>query len=134
MVRLICDFSFVCNYVEQFYSDEDRDAAELVNKCISPAVNDDPILVISCLTIEQARKAFPERPLILDSLFDICEKSDVEIEDRIDLLTKLAAIYEIEDESTYVLAEDSYIISSINNTSHNAISIKKALELLKESD
>jgi len=130
-MKLICDFSFISNYVEKFFSD-DRKSASIINSAISPFLDGKPILVISCDTIEELREIYSGRELLLDTVFDLCDKSDIDLDDRVDSLIKNAAIYEVTDEDTYVIAEDNFIINSINKTTHKAISINKAIELLKE--
>ncbi len=129
-MKLICDFSFVNNYVENFFSNNERCSASIVNSAITPHLRGTPLLVISYATISELIKLYPERRLVLDSFFDLCQKSEMSL-DRIQSLIKMAAITEIEDRETYVLAEDSYIINEVNKTSHKAITLNEARELLK---
>lgn len=131
-MRLICDFSFIYDYAENFFSDENRNSATIVNSAISQHIKGTPILVISYQTIGELNNIYGDRELMLDTIFGVCKKEDISICNRVDSLIKLAALYEIEDEDTYILAEDNYIINEINKTTHKAISIKEALKLLKE--
>lgn len=130
-MKLICDFSFVNNYAKNFFSNEDRASATIINSSIAPHLKGEPILVISYQTIGELYKIYGDRWLMLETVFDLCEKSEISISDGKENLIKMAAIYEIEDEDTYVLADDDYIIKEINKTTHKAVSIKKALELLE---
>lgn len=132
-MKLICDLSFVEDYIKNFYSNVNRDSANIVNKSISPFLQGNPILVISLYTIEKLNKLYPERKLILDTFFGLCEKSDIDFEGKIEVLIKMAAIYEIQDKETYIVSDDDYIIQIVNKTSHKAISIKTALEKINSS-
>ena len=127
-MKLICDLSFIDNYVKNFYSNLERDSASIVNKSISPSLEGHPILVISLSTVEELINLYPERRLVLDTIFGICEIVDIDMDNRIEILKKIVAVYEIEDKETYVVADDDYVIKEINKTSHKAISIKTALE------
>jgi len=131
-MKLICDFSFVNDYAENFFSDEDRGSATIINSSIVPHLRGKPILAISFQTMDELYKIHSGRELMLDTVFDLCEKFDIALNDRMENLIKMAAICEIEDEETYVLAEDDYIINEINKTTHKAISIEKALEILRD--
>lgn len=133
-MKFICDFSFVNDYAENFSSDEERGSATIINSAIVPHLRGNPILVISCQTMEELYKIYGNRELMLETVFDLCIKSDIPLCDRTDNLVKTAAIYEIEDKETYVLSDDDYIIKAINKTTHKAVTIKEALELLKSKN
>lgn len=130
-MRFVCDFSFVNDYVENFFSNDDRGSATVINSSISPHLKGTSLLIISCNTIEELYKIHSDRELVLETVFDLCEKSEIMIKDRKESLIKMAAISEIDDKETYVLANDAYIIKEINKTTHKAISITEALDLLK---
>ena len=131
-MKLICDFSFINNYVENFFSDEERDSAKIVNSSIRPSLQGDKILVISCETMDELNKIYRDRQFVLDTVYDLCEKVEIPLKDRIQCLIKIAAVYEIKDKDTFILAEDSYVLSEINKTTHKAISINKAIDFLKQ--
>ena len=128
MVKFVLDISFIVNYVEHFYSEDNCN--KILNNALQSFLNDDPMLIVSIQVIEQARQFFPERILVLDSLFGLCGKENVEGKDKIDTLIKLCAISEVKDKETYVLADDGFIISSVNKTTHKAKNIQEAKEIL----
>ncbi len=128
MTKFILDISFVLHYVDSFYSD--NNVNKMLDIALSSFTNGKPIFIIPLVVIEQAKEIYPERTLVLDSLFGLCEKTDVESSDKIDTLIKICAIYEIDDNTTYVLADDNFIIQNINKTTHKAINIGQAREIL----
>lgn len=133
-MKFICDFSFISDYVENFFSNNDRKSANIVNSSITPYLQGKPLLVVSYVTIKELKEIFDERILVLDSLFSTCEKSDINRGNRIQDLIKMAAISEIEDKETYILVDDSYIKEIINKTTHKAVLISEATTLLRNKN
>lgn len=131
MVKLVLDMSFIMHYVENFYSDNNRESARILNEMITPALNGKPSLVVSCKTMEDALNLYPGRELVLATLFDLCEKSSIVSPNGVDTLLKIVAVSEIDDKDTYVVSDDGFVISEVNKTSHKALSIKDAFDLVK---
>ena len=129
MVKFILDISFVVNYVENFYSD--NHCGKILDKALPSFMIGDPMLMVTVEIIKQAKELYPERILVLDTLFGMCHIIDVKGKDKIDTLIKSCAISEVWDKETHVLADDSFIIDAINKTTHRAISIETAKEILK---
>lgn len=134
MVKFILDLSFVIKYadVDTFYSDENN--SKFLDKALPEFTSGNPMFIIPLEVIEEAKCIFPERILVLDSLFGLCEKSDIKGADKIDTLIKVCAVYEVVDAKTYVLANDEFIINSISTTTHKAVNIKQAKEILGISE
>ena len=130
MVKFVIDLSFVIHYVEvdKFYSDEHL--GKMLDKAVPRFTMNNPLFTISIDVIEKAKIMYPERHLVLDSLFGLCKKEDVNGDHVIDTLVKLAAICEVDDKETYVISDDKFIINSLNKTTHKAIDIKRAKEIL----
>ena len=128
MVKFILDISFVERYVEKFYSEDN--CSEILDKALPSFLEDNPMLVVSIDVIEQSRARYPKRILVLDTLFGLCGKENVRGEDRADTLIKLCAICEVKDKETHVIAEDTFIIDSINKTTHQAKNIEEAKKIL----
>lgn len=103
-----------------------------MDSAISPFLEGRPILVISCDVIDELKELYSDRILVLDSFFGLCDKFDISLKGRIENLIKITAMYEVEDKDTYVVADDDYIIKSVNKTTHKAISVNEAIKLLKE--
>lgn len=129
MVKFVIDSSFVTNYVEKFYSDDHL--GKMLDKAVPSFTSGEPLFTVSIDTIEKAKRQFPKRGFVLDSLFNLCRKEDVGGDGDVDTLIKLCAICEVDDEETYVVSEDSFIINSINRTTHKAITIEEAKKILK---
>lgn len=130
MVKFVIDLSFVINYVEidNFYSDENL--GKMLDKAIARFIDGNPLFTISIDVIEKAKKMYPERHLVLDSLFGSCKKEDIDTDGKVDTLIKLAAICEVEDGETYVVSTDAFVRKEINNTTHKAITIEEAKKIL----
>ncbi|MEX0596615.1 MAG: hypothetical protein WD512_08950, partial [Candidatus Paceibacterota bacterium] len=63
-MKFVCDFSFVNNYAENFFSNEDRNSATIINSSITPHLQGNPLLVISSKTINELYKIYGDRWLM----------------------------------------------------------------------
>ena len=134
MVKLICDFSFGSHYVENFYSDENRESAEIINYAITPHLEGKNILIIPDIITKQLNDVFKDRELVLSTLYDLADTPPLVSSDVVDTLIKIASILKISDEKTFIVTDDSYVKNRIKlqGDNINVITIKEALDFLRK--
>ena len=127
MVKLICDFSFGSHYVKNFSSDENRESAEIVNCAITPHLQGNKILIIPDEVTKKLDEVFEGRELVLSTIYDLAEISNLVGNDIVDTLIKLASIARIIDEKTFIVTDDVYVKEKVNSQGNNikAITIKE---------
>ncbi|MBS3096903.1 hypothetical protein J4480_05700 [Candidatus Woesearchaeota archaeon] len=129
MVKLICDFSFCSHYVENFFSDDNRASANIINKAISFHLDNNKILLIPHYVLDRLEAVYPGRRLVLETLIDVCEIVNIDGKEPTDTLMKIATISKIFDKETYIVTEDSSVVKTLKERKCDteAISIENAL-------
>lgn len=133
MVKFICHFSFISHYVENFYSDDNRDSAALVNRAITFSTNDEKILLVDTKTVNRLKDVYASRPLVLDTVLDLCNIINLDAGDELATLARMASVTRITDPNTFVLNEDAYIHAALHSRGINVLNSKAALEHLEHA-
>jgi len=133
MIKLICDFSFLSHYVENFFSDDARESAQIVDKSVGRYLDGEKVLIIPSDVVDKLNQVYASRYLVLATVYDVSEITNIKGDNDIDTLIKISALLRIKDSNTAVVSDDEYVKRKIKEHNHDTkvVSIKEALELLK---
>lgn len=137
MTKFLCDISVIIDYVENFFSDQERDSGRLIDLAVVQKLKENTLLILPTGTVEKLSKLYPQRQLVLDTVYDASIAllvPDSDGKDDVSDLTRAYVLLKITDDETYIVCQDDYKRRMIEreNDSIKIISIKEAVDILKE--